>query len=67
MSDDLVKTKYTHIACGYTSSLRTGTARLMASSPNLYNCLRCHNCKDHFPVGRYGDFIWEGTDLKVGE
>lgn len=62
-----IRYNYTHTICGHTSSLRTGTAKLLYSNPSLYNCLKCHNCDDHFPIGKYGDFVWEGTDVRVGD
>ena len=36
------------------------------SNPNFYYDTYCARCRKRFPVGEYGEFVWEGTDERVG-
>jgi hypothetical protein len=37
-----------------------------ARDPKFYSGTFCCNCHDHFPVGEEGEFIWDGTNERVG-
>jgi hypothetical protein len=41
-------------------------AETYAANPSFYGATYCAGCKDHFPVGADGEFVWDGTSEKVG-
>lgn len=57
---------YTHLVCGTNTTMGRAIAETYARQPNFYGGTYCVNCKGHFPVGVEGEFIWEGTNQKVG-
>lgn len=64
-----IRSTYIHVGefgCNKISTLRAGTARLLSNNPNIYHGLRCQHCGDHLPIGKFGVFVWEGTDIMVG-
>lgn len=47
--------------------MSTPLAETYGRNPKFYSGTFCANCRDHFPVGAEGEFVWEGTSEKVGE
>ena len=41
-------------------------AETYARAPGFYGGTFCIGCKTHLPVGRAGEFVWDGTDERVG-
>ena len=41
-------------------------AETYARQPDFYGATMCARCHNHFPVGKNGEFVWDGTDIKVG-
>lgn len=41
-------------------------AETYARDPWFYGGTFCAGCRAHFPVGPAGEFVWAGTDEKVG-
>ncbi|WP_257898066.1 Gp49 family protein [Roseovarius mucosus] len=61
-----VRRSYVHLACGGVTTMGLAIAETYARSPDFYAGTFCCNCGAHFPVGADGEFVWEGTDMKVG-
>jgi len=61
-----VRTKYLHLVCGVVTTMGLAIAETYARDPHFYGATFCVECQDHFPVGADGEFVWDGTDLKVG-
>lgn len=41
-------------------------AETYAREPSVYSGTFCCGCRKHLPVGEYGEFVWDGTDERVG-
>jgi len=52
--------------CNTITTMAQSLAETYARDPNFYGGTMCTHCKTHFPVGEKGEFVWEGTDIKVG-
>lgn len=61
-----VRRTYTHLKCGDTTTMGQTLAETYARDPNFYSGTFCCNCRAHFPVGADGEFVWTGTQEKVG-
>lgn len=69
-----VRTSYIHLTCGSVTTMGQAIAETYSRSPEFYGGTYCAKCRDHFPVGFDGEFVWnvprEGTPLghvdKVG-
>lgn len=60
-----IRRTYIHNKCGTVTTMGEAIAETYAADPKFYGATYCVACKDHFPVGETGDFVWEdGT--KVG-
>lgn len=60
-----VRRTYVHEKCGASTTMGQALAETYARDPKFYGGTFCVACKDHFPVGEQGEFVWEdGT--KVG-
>lgn len=57
---------YRHLTCGGVTSMGWGIAATYACDPHFYSGTFCAVCKEHFPIGEDGAFVWDGTDQKVG-
>ena len=55
-----------HIKCNTVTYMPLACAETYAKDPRFYGSTFCCACKDYFPVGPDGEFLWEGTDEKVG-
>jgi len=52
--------------CGTVTTMRHALSETYARSPSFYNATFCSYCGEHFAVGEGGEFVWEGTDERVG-
>lgn len=58
-----VRRTYTHLVCGTSTTMGLKLAQTYAIEPKFYSHTYCVRCSKHLPVG---EFIWDGTDEKVG-
>lgn len=61
-----VRTAYKHEKCGTVTSMPRSFAETYAVDPTFYGATFCVGCRGYFPVGANGEFVWDGTDEKVG-
>lgn len=61
-----VRQSYVHLKCGRPTKMGLSLAETYARDPQFYSGTFCVHCGGHFPVGPSGEFVWEGTDEKVG-
>lgn len=61
-----VRRSYVHLKCGSATKMSLPIAETYARDPYFYSGTFCVDCGEHFPVGDDGEFVWEGTDEKVG-
>lgn len=61
-----LRTSYVHERCGAVTTMGVGLAETYARDPHFYGGTFCARCRTHFPVGVNGEFVWDGTDEKVG-
>ncbi len=52
--------------CGAVTKMGREIAETYARQPGFYGATYCCNCSRHIDVGRDGEFVWEGTDERVG-
>lgn len=52
--------------CNTVTTMAQALAETYARDPNFYSGTFCAHCKEHFPVGVEGEFVWEGSDERVG-
>ncbi len=60
-----VRRSYIHEKCGTTTTMGFALSESYARAPAMYSGTFCVRCKDHFPVGEAGEFVWEDGS-KVG-
>lgn len=61
-----VRRSYIHLLCGGVTTMGQSIAETYARDPYFYSGTFCIDCGKHFPVGEDGEFVWAGTDIKVG-
>ena len=61
-----VRLSYQHLKCGGVTSMPQAIAETYAREPTYYGRTFCCGCGDYFPVGADGEFVWDGTNEKVG-
>jgi hypothetical protein len=61
-----VRQTYRHDSCGTTTMMGQELAETYARNPHFYGATFCVHCHGHFPVGKSGEFTWDGTDERVG-
>lgn len=61
-----VRRTYKHLPCGTVTTMGQAIAETYARTPSFYTGTFCVHCGGHYPVGEAGEFVWDGTDLKVG-
>ena len=61
-----VRRSYVHEKCGVVTRMGQTLAETYARDPHFYSGTFCCGCRSHFPVGEDGEFIWDGTNEKVG-
>jgi len=52
--------------CGTVTTMGMELAETYARNPRFYGSTYCCGCNMHRPVGAAGEFVWEGTDERVG-
>ncbi len=52
--------------CGASTRMALPLAETYARDPSFYGSTFCVGCKDYWPVGMTGEFVWDGTDQLVG-
>ena len=61
-----VRQSYKHLGCGMITTMGQALAETYARDPHFYSGTFCATCREHFPVGVDGEFVWAGTSEKVG-
>lgn len=61
-----LRSAYVHETCGAVTTMAVAIAETYARNPGFYGGTYCSRCRDHFPVGADGEFVWDGTTEKVG-
>lgn len=61
-----VRRTYKHLKCGSTTTMGQALAETYARDPGFYSGTFCCACRAHFPVGADGEFVWDGSDERVG-
>jgi hypothetical protein len=61
-----VRNSYIHEKCFTATKMGQALAETYARDPFFYSGTYCAACRDHFPVGENGEFIWAGTKERVG-
>lgn len=64
-----VRTAYIHEKCGVVTRMDLALAETYARDPYFYGGTFCAHCRDHFPVGMNGEFVWATPreDTPLGE
>lgn len=52
--------------CGTLTTMGQALAETYAREPDFYGATYCCGCSMHRPVGESGEFVWAGTDERVG-
>ena len=52
--------------CNTKTSMPQSIAETYAANPRYYGSTFCCGCGEYLPVGVSGEFVWEGTDERVG-
>lgn len=52
--------------CGTLTTMGLALAETYARQPGFYGATYCCGCSMHRPVGERGEFVWDGTDERVG-
>lgn len=60
-----VRRTYVHEKCGVATTMRQALAETYARDPKFYSGTFCAGCREHFPVGADGEFVWDDGS-KVG-
>lgn len=61
-----VRKAYVHEKCSTVTTMGNSIAETYARDPYFYSGTFCVNCGRHFPIGEDGEFVWYGTNSKVG-
>lgn len=61
-----VRRSYKHLKCGAVTTMGQALAETYARDPSFYSGTFCCGCAAHFPVGADGEFVWDGSNEKVG-
>jgi hypothetical protein len=52
--------------CGTVTTMSQAIAETYSRNPRFYGATFCVACGRHLPVGEQGEFVWEGSDERVG-
>lgn len=52
--------------CGALTTMAQPITETYARDPHFYGSTYCVGCQMHRPVGRDGEFVWDGTNERVG-
>lgn len=61
-----VRRSYIHLTCGAMTTMGQAIAETYARKPDFYSGTFCSYCREHFPVGENGQFVWIDSNEKVG-
>ena len=68
-----LRSSYVHVGrpggkgCGTVTTMKgDGLIETYARDPGFYGGTYCVGCSMHLPVGEDGEFVWEGTEERVG-
>lgn len=62
-----VRLSYVHLECGTETTMGLTLAETYARDPDFYSGTFCCGCRRHFTFGQPGgDFVWSGTQEKLG-
>lgn len=61
-----IRDSYMHTKCGTITTIGRTIAETYARDPYFYSGTFCCYCGSHFPVGEDGEFLWDGTNQRVG-
>lgn len=61
-----IRLKYQHTVCGVVTSMPRQIAETYAANPRYYGSTYCCGCNKYLPVGESGEFVWDGTNERVG-
>lgn len=61
-----VRRSYKHLVCGTVTRMGDKIAETYAREPTFYGSTFCVECRNHFPVGSLGQFVWTDDGSKVG-
>jgi hypothetical protein len=61
-----VRRSYVHTKCGTLTTMGQSLAETYARDPHFYSGTFCCGCGTHFSVGADGEFVWDGSNEKVG-
>jgi hypothetical protein len=57
---------YRHLKCGTVTTMGRTLSETYARDPFFYSGTFCAGCRQHFPVGADGEFVWAADGQKVG-
>jgi hypothetical protein len=52
--------------CGTVTTMGLALAETYARDRSFYGATFCVGCRVHLPIGEHGEFVWEGTNERVG-
>jgi hypothetical protein len=68
-----VRRSYVHVGkpgsndgCGVVTMMALPLAETYAREPGFYGGTFCAGCRTHLRVGADGEFVWDGTEERVG-
>lgn len=72
-----VRLRYVHVGppggtgpdghgCGIVTTMNVAIAETYARDLYFYGGTYCAGCRAHLPVGEHGEFVWDGTEERVG-
>jgi hypothetical protein len=62
-----VRRTYVHEKCGGATTMGQALAETYAREPGFYGATMCVHCRTHFPVGEFGEFVWDDLPGHIGE
>lgn len=62
-----VRQSYKHLKCGAVTRMGLAIAETYARNPAFYGATFCVQCRDHLPVGAYGQFVWLDGSVETTE
>src|SRR5262249_23657813 len=58
---------YKHTKCGGVTKMPDDMAETVEADPGFYSDLYCSQCRDYYPCGEDGEFVWlSNQGMKVG-
>jgi hypothetical protein len=60
-----VRRSYYHTKCWSVTHMGQALSETYARDPKFYGATFCSHCRDHFPVGENGEFVWDDRNEPV--